>query len=59
MIVPQTRFYQPSSPDNTYGFRRGCEAVRGAIPIETRICRDNPLRDRTRFVLDSGSYHRA
>jgi len=34
MIAPQSRFYQPSSPDNTHGFRRCCEAVREAVPID-------------------------
>jgi DNA primase len=34
MIAPQESLYQPSSPANTYGFRRCCEAIREAVPIE-------------------------
>lgn len=34
MFAPQTRFYQHSPPYNAYGFRRCCEAIRGAVPIE-------------------------
>jgi hypothetical protein len=33
MIAP-LESYQSSSPHNTYGFRRCCEAVRQAVPIE-------------------------
>jgi len=34
MIAPQDELYKPGSPDNTYGFRKCCEAIRGAVPIE-------------------------
>ena len=34
MLAPHQSSYQSSSPDNTYGFRRCCEAVRQAVPIE-------------------------
>jgi DNA primase len=34
MLAPQDRYYQAESPDNTYGFRKCCEAVRDAVPIE-------------------------
>jgi hypothetical protein len=34
MIAPQDELYRPGSPDNTYGFRKCCEAVREAVPIE-------------------------
>jgi DNA primase len=34
MLAPQKPFYQADSPHNTYGFRRCCEAVRQAVPIE-------------------------
>jgi DNA primase len=34
MLAPQEQAYQGDSPDNTYGFRRCCEAIRQAVPIE-------------------------
>ncbi len=34
MIAPRDELYQPDSPENTYGFRKCCEAVREAVPIE-------------------------
>jgi DNA primase len=34
MLTPQDELYKPSSPDNTYGFRKCCEAIREAVPIE-------------------------
>ena len=34
MIAPPTHFYQPRPPGNTYGFRKCCEAVREAVPVE-------------------------
>ena len=34
MFAPQDELYQPGSPDNTYGFRKCCEAICEAVPIE-------------------------
>jgi DNA primase len=34
MLALQKPFYRGDSPDNSYGFRRCCEAVRQAVPIE-------------------------
>jgi DNA primase len=34
MLAPQKPFYQGDSLHNSYGFRRCCEAVRQAVPIE-------------------------
>ncbi len=34
MLAPQEPFYQADPPENTYGFRKCCEAVRDAVPIE-------------------------
>jgi hypothetical protein len=34
MTLAPPESYQGSSPDNTYGFRKCCEAVREAVPIE-------------------------
>jgi DNA primase len=34
MTLAPNQFYQDSSSDNTYGFRKCCEAVREAVPIE-------------------------
>jgi DNA primase len=34
MVAPQTQAYQSSSPDKTYGFRKCCEAIQEAVPIE-------------------------
>jgi DNA primase len=34
MIAPQGGFYKSMLPKDTYGFRRCCEAVRGAVPVE-------------------------
>jgi hypothetical protein len=34
MLAPQKPFYQGDPPENTYGFRKCCEAVRNAVPIE-------------------------
>jgi DNA primase len=34
MLAPQEPFHQGDFPDKTYGFRRCCEAVRQAVPIE-------------------------
>jgi hypothetical protein len=36
MLAPQSQFYQDSSPHNTYGFRKCCEAIREAVPFEER-----------------------
>jgi DNA primase len=33
-VTAPSEAYQSNSPDNTYGFRRCCEAVREAVPIE-------------------------
>ena len=34
MIAPPNQVYQDSPPHNTYGFRKCCEAIREAVPIE-------------------------
>jgi DNA primase len=34
MLAPQEPFYQGDPLENTYGFRKCCEAVRNAVPIE-------------------------
>jgi DNA primase len=34
MLAPHQPSYQSSPPDHTYGFRKCCEAVREAVPIE-------------------------
>jgi hypothetical protein len=34
MLAPQEPFYQGDPPENTYGFRKCCDAVRNAVPIE-------------------------
>jgi hypothetical protein len=34
MLAWKDQFYQADSPDITYGFRKCCEAVREAVPIE-------------------------
>jgi hypothetical protein len=34
MALAPHQFYQPSSPDNTYGFRKRCEAIRKMVPIQ-------------------------
>jgi len=34
MIVPPGGFYTSELPEDTYGFRKCCEAVRDAAPVE-------------------------
>ena len=34
MTFAPRKFYQDSAPDDTYGFRKCCEAIREAVPIE-------------------------
>jgi hypothetical protein len=36
MALAPSQFYQDNSPHNTYGFRKCCEAIREAVPIEDR-----------------------
>jgi CHC2 zinc finger len=36
MIAPQAGFYTSELPEDTYGFRKCCETVRNAVPIEDR-----------------------
>jgi DNA primase len=52
MTAPTQKLYLDSSPDNTYGFRKCCEAIRGAVPIEDvapRYTRLEPLDGRAWF----------
>jgi hypothetical protein len=52
MTAPTQKLYLDSSPDNTYGFRKCCEAIRGAVPIEDvarRYTRLEPLGGRAWF----------
>ena len=44
MIAPQDELYQPSSPDNTYGFRKCCEAIGDVVSIEERARRYTTLK---------------
>jgi DNA primase len=39
MTLAPHESYQSSSPHNTYGFRKCCEAIREAVPIEEVACR--------------------
>ena len=53
MIAPQDELYQPNSPNNTYGFRKCCEAIREAVPIEEvarRYTNVEPLWGRAWFT---------
>lgn len=53
MIAPQDELYRASSPDNTYGFRKCCEAIREAVPIEKHARRYTdlePLWGRAWFI---------
>ena len=52
MVATPPELYPGSSPDNTYGFRKCCEAIRGAVPIEDvarRYTRLEPLGGRAWF----------
>jgi len=44
MIAPQGGFYTSELPKDTYGFRKCCEAVRGAVPVEEVARRYTELR---------------
>ena len=53
MIAPQDELYQPSSPNYIYGFRKCCEAIREAVPIEEvarRYTNIEPLWGRAWFT---------
>jgi hypothetical protein len=34
MTAPTNKLYLDSSPDNTYGFRKCCESIRQAVPVQ-------------------------
>ena len=44
MIAPQRGFYTGELPENTYGFRKCCEAVREIVPVEEVARRHTELR---------------
>jgi hypothetical protein len=43
MIAPQNEDYQSSPPDGTHGFRKCCEAIREAVPIQDHARRYTDL----------------
>jgi len=44
MIAPQRGIYTSELPEGTYGFRKCCEAVREAVPVEEVAHRHTELR---------------